>query len=112
MSATRTPPEHSLPDDLREALEKCVDPYGRTAADLDSEIVADYDELFDLLREIHELVPDLRFGQLIVNLSLLAGIDAPGDPYNVPDPHLIRAARAHLNTLRRRAPTTAPANAA
>ena len=56
----------------------------------------------DILRELHrlsELAPDVRFGQLIVNLSYLAVGAVPSAPWDVEDEQLLAAIRRLTRTL-------------
>ena len=79
-------------------LEGVVDEYDR---DNNAEVLPDYEELFAVLRELHRMHPEWRFGQLVVNLAVIAGTTQPGDAYQVPDERLLKTARAYL--ARRRA---------
>lgn len=60
------------------------------------------DELFQTLRELSALCPDVRLGQLIVNLSYLARGMAHESIWDMEDDELLRAARKQLDVLRTR----------
>ena len=81
--------EHELPPELRDL----VDEYDR---DRHAEVLQDYDALFRVLREMHQLYPEWRFGQMIANLATWSGKTRPGNVYDVPDERLVEAAREHL----------------
>ena len=87
-----------LPPELRDV----VDEYDRAH---NAEVLDDYGELFDVLRQVHALHPDWRFGQIITNLATLAGTTQPGHAYQVPDERLLKVARDYL--ARQRAPSGA-----
>lgn len=59
-------------------------------------------ELLRLLEEISLQSPDVRLGQLIVNLSYLVRGPAVESPWDVEDDELFQAARKHLESLRSR----------
>ena len=59
----------------------------------------------DILHELHrlsELAPDVRFGQLIVNLSYLAVGPSSSAPWDVEDDQLLGAVRKLTRTLEER----------
>jgi hypothetical protein len=59
-------------------------------------------QLLELLSELSEVAPDVRFGQLIANLSYLGrGLSAEAI-WDIEDAELVRAAREHLEELRTR----------
>jgi hypothetical protein len=59
------------------------------------------DGLETALAEVSQLYPDLRFGQLIKTLAVLAGEETPENPYDIDDTRLLRSAVTHLsNRLR------------
>jgi hypothetical protein len=64
------------------------------------------DELFQVLREVSDLCPDVRMGQLIVNLSYLARGMAHESIWDVENAELLRAARTQLDNLRAREKTS------
>jgi hypothetical protein len=61
-------------------------------------------ELFRELERLSEAAPDLRFGQMVANLTFLAA--GPWDQmlWNVEDEQLLVALRMHLEDLRNRRP--------
>ena len=59
-----------------------------------------HDEVFDALRELSELCPDVRLGQLVANLSYLARGMAHESIWDMEDDELLRAARKQLDVLR------------
>ena len=59
-------------------------------------------DVFQVLRELCEHCPDVRFGQLIVNLSYLARGMAHESIWDMEDEELIQAATKQLETLRSR----------
>jgi hypothetical protein len=65
-------------------------------------------ELLDVLTELSKLCPEMRFGQLIANLSTLArGLSAEG-LWDVEDEELLTAARkqlAYFTETRTKVPT-------
>lgn len=63
---------------------------------------AERNELLQVLSQFGEHAPDLRFGQLIVNLAFLARSSGPSDAWDVEDEELLEAARSHLEDLKRR----------
>lgn len=60
------------------------------------------EDVFQVLRELCEHCPDVRFGQLIVNLSYLARGMAHESIWDMDDEELIQAATQQLETLRSR----------
>jgi hypothetical protein len=54
---------HDLPPDLAEALKHYKDPYNRAPGD--PEVLSDWEPIFQVLRELHALYPDWRFGQMV-----------------------------------------------
>lgn len=58
-------------------------------------------EVLSLLEQISELAPDVRFGQLIANLSYLAIGPTNEAIWDMEDEHLLEAARQHLADLSR-----------
>jgi hypothetical protein len=74
-------------------LQNVVDEYDRAHND---DVLTDYVELFEILRQIHEIHPDWRFGQIITNLASFAGTTTPGTAYDVPDERLLKTARDYL----------------
>jgi hypothetical protein len=61
-----------------------------------------HDELLGVLDELHAACPELRLGQLIVNLSYLARGPAVESVWDVEDSELLNAAKAQLENLRSR----------
>ena len=59
-------------------------------------------ELLRLLAELSEEVPDVRFGQLIANLSYLGRGLSAESVWDVEDEELVQAAREHLEQWRTR----------
>ena len=59
-------------------------------------------ELLRLLAELSEESPDVRFGQLIANLSYLGRGLAVESVWDIEDEKLLRAAREHLEQWRAR----------
>jgi hypothetical protein len=57
------------------------------------------DELMNALAKLWERYPHWRFGQLVCNVAAWAGEDAPGEPGNIDDAALLRAARDHMARL-------------
>lgn len=57
------------------------------------------DEVFNVLRELSALCPDVRLGQLVVNLSYLARGMAHESIWDMEDDELLAAARKQLETL-------------
>jgi hypothetical protein len=81
------------PEPLPPELRNVVDQYDR---DHNAEILPDYEELFAVLRELHLVHPNWRFGQLVENLAFLSGTTEAGEAYHVPDERLLKTAREHL----------------
>ena len=59
-------------------------------------------ELLRLLAELSEEVPDVRFGQLIANLSYLGRGLSAESVWDIEDDELLQAAREHLEQWRTR----------
>ncbi len=59
-------------------------------------------ELLQVLAELSELVPEVRLGQLIVNLSYLAHGLSHESIWDVEDDELLAVARKHLEEWRAR----------
>jgi hypothetical protein len=59
-------------------------------------------ELLQLLAELSELVPEVRLGQLIVNLSYLARGLSNESIWDMEDDELLTVARKHLEEWRAR----------
>jgi hypothetical protein len=59
-------------------------------------------ELLQVLAELSEEAPDVRFGQLIANLSYLGHGLSAESIWDVEDGELLRAAREHLQQWRAR----------
>ena len=64
------------------------------------------EDVFQILRELCEHCPDVRFGQLIVNLSYLARGMAHESIWDMEDDELIQAATKQLDVLRSREAVT------
>lgn len=56
-------------------------------------------EILRLLADLSEHTPDVRFGQLVVNLSYLAVGPSVEAPWDVEDDQLLAAIRQHLADL-------------
>ncbi|MCA9077246.1 MAG: hypothetical protein KDA93_19625 [Planctomycetaceae bacterium] len=63
------------------------------------------EELFDVLRELWQEMPDYRFGQMIVNLSYAAREPSNAAPWDVEDDELLAAARRQLASRKQSAAT-------
>ena len=59
-------------------------------------------EVLQVLAELSELVPEVRFGQLIVNLSYLARGLSNESIWDMEDDELLTVARKHLEEWRAR----------
>jgi hypothetical protein len=59
-------------------------------------------ELLQLLSELSEVAPEVRFGQLIANLSYLSRGLSAESIWDVEDEELLKAAREHLEQWRNR----------
>jgi hypothetical protein len=59
-------------------------------------------ELLQVLTELSEVCPDMRLGQLIVNLSYLARGLSNESIWDMEDEELLEAARKHLEEWRAR----------
>ena len=68
----------------------------------ESMMVAQRTNVLHVLHELCELTPDVRFGQLIVNLSYLARGMAHESIWDMEDEELIQAVAKQLETLRSR----------
>jgi len=62
-------------------------------------------QLLEALLELSEHYPDMRFGQLIDNLSLWA-TEQDGNLWDVEDDQLLNGIRAHLNRRELSTPQT------
>jgi hypothetical protein len=60
------------------------------------------EEILHVLAELVELAPDVRLGQLVVNLSYLARGPSNDSIWEVADEELLDAARKQLNEWRSR----------
>lgn len=58
------------------------------------------DEVFDTLRELSVMCPDVRIGQLVANLSYLARGMAHESIWDMEDDELLCAARKQLGVVR------------
>jgi hypothetical protein len=58
-------------------------------------------ELLEALRELVEVCPHVRFGQLVSNLGMLARPQEHGSTYDVEDDELLAAAKQHLESRRK-----------
>lgn len=61
-------------------------------------------EILRLLEQLSELTPDVRFGQLIANLSYLAVGPTNEAIWDMEDEQLLAAIRQHIADLSERAP--------
>lgn len=61
-----------------------------------------HEELTNLLRELHEALPEMRFGQLVCNLATIARGPEPEAAWDVEDGELLEAAKEQLNAVRHR----------
>jgi len=59
-------------------------------------------EILHLLEDLSELAPDVRFGQLIVNLSYLAVGPTVEAPWDVEDEQLLHAIRQQIADFSKR----------
>lgn len=59
-------------------------------------------KLFAALDEIKRITPEIRLGQLVVNLSYLARGPSHEAPWDVEDGELLAAAQQHLGNLAKR----------
>lgn len=64
-------------------------------------------EIMQVLTELSECCPDVRLGQLVVNLSYLAKGPSNEAIWEVEDEELLAAARKHLEERRGRQSSTA-----
>ena len=58
-------------------------------------------EILKVLSELSEIVPDVRLGQLITNLSYLAHGLSKDAVWDMEDEELLEAARRHLEKFKR-----------
>ena len=65
-------------------------------------ITAQRQEILQLLQRLSELTPDVRFGQLIANLSYLAVGPTNEAIWDMEDEQLLDALRQHLADLAKR----------
>ncbi len=61
-------------------------------------------EILSVLSELNDCCPDVRFGQLVANLSYLAKGPSNEAIWDVEDEELLTAARKHLEERRRSSP--------
>jgi hypothetical protein len=59
-------------------------------------------EILRVLSELVEHCPDIRFGQLIVNLSCIARGPTPEAVWDTEDDELLAATKSHLEDYERR----------
>lgn len=59
------------------------------------------DKISEVLKEIRQLNPSLRFGQLVVNISYLARGWTKSAAWDVEDDEFLKAAAAYLESLKR-----------
>jgi hypothetical protein len=59
-------------------------------------------EILRLLEQLSELTPDVRFGQLIANLSYLALAPTTEAIWDMEDEQLLEAIRQHISDLSQR----------
>lgn len=69
-------------------------------------------QLIELVAEISELLPEVRLGQLICNLTTMANGQYGDSIWDVEDEELLAAAKEHVVALRARAREMAGARAA
>jgi hypothetical protein len=65
------------------------------------------DEILRLLQRLSELAPDVRFGQLIANLSYLAIGPTNEAIWDMEDEQLLEAIKQHITALSQRQPNVA-----
>ena len=85
--------------EIKAGVEANPDPYGRRWDGPEEQWVEnleDWGQIFDTMRDLHRIFPDMRFGQLVSYLAGSAGTVRSGDVYGVPDPHFLRSARRFL----------------
>ncbi len=70
-------------------------------------ITSQRQEILRLLERLSELTPDVRFGQLIANLSYLAVGPTNEAIWDMEDEQLLAAIRQHIADLSDRAPSVA-----
>ena len=59
-------------------------------------------EMLKLLEQVSQLAPDVRFGQLIANLSFMAGGETSDAIWDMEDQQLLDALRQHAADLTKR----------
>jgi hypothetical protein len=59
-------------------------------------------EILRALADLVEHTPDVRFGQLIANLAVIARGPTPEAVWDMEDAELLEAARSHLEDVERR----------
>jgi hypothetical protein len=64
-------------------------------------------EILRLLEQLSELAPEVRFGQLIANLSYLASGPTNEAIWDMEDEQLLEAIRQHIADLSQRRPSVA-----
>ncbi len=57
------------------------------------------DEILKVLRELSELLPEMRFGQLMANLATIARGTAPGAIWEMEDEELIAGGKWQIAEL-------------
>lgn len=62
-----------------------------------------HEDLLQTLRELHGLLPEMRFGQLVSNLATVARGPEAESAWDVEDDELLEAARQQLQALTGRA---------
>jgi hypothetical protein len=67
-------------------------------------------KLLRVLAELSEFMPDVRLGQLVINLSVLAGGPSNGSVWDVEDEEMLKAAQKHLERWRARYGVPVPAS--
>jgi len=66
---------------------------------------ASHQELIEKLADIHQLSPDVRFGQLLANLAFLVQDQTDQDLREVEDDQLLEVLERHRADLARRSST-------
>jgi hypothetical protein len=66
-------------------------------------------ELLQVIAEISEFVPEVRLGQLVANLCMLADSPYNGSVWDTEDEEMLAAARKHLERWRARQNAPTPA---
>jgi len=77
----------------------------RRARSRNREVIPDLflkQEILEVLSELVEHCPDVRFGQLIVNLSCIARGPTPEAVWDMEDDELLAATKSHLEDYERR----------